>query len=165
MPQHSYLFSGTLAENLRMAAPEATDEELWQVLETAQADALRPGAAAGAGDTGEPGRHQLLRRPAAAAVHRPGAAPARRRCTCSTTASPPWTTAPTSGSAQALAPLLHSATVLVVAERVATIEDAGLILVLEDGRLVAQGTHQQLLESSPTYREIAASQLVLEETP
>jgi ATP-binding cassette subfamily B protein len=42
--------------------------------------------------------------------------------------------------------------------------DAGLILVLEDGRLVAQGTHQQLMGSSPSYREIAASQLVLEET-
>ena len=44
-----------------------------------------------------------------------------------------------------------------------TIVDAGLILVLEDGRLVAQGTHQQLMESSASYREIAASQLVLEE--
>ncbi len=65
---------------------------------------------------------------------------------------------------EAMAPLLRTATVLVVAERVATIVDAGLILVLEDGRLVAQGTHQQLMESSPSYREIAASQLVLEET-
>ena len=64
----------------------------------------------------------------------------------------------------AIEPLLHSATVLIVAERVATIVDAGLILVLEDGRLVAQGTHSELMESSPSYREIAASQFVLEET-
>ena len=47
----------------------------------------------------------------------------------------------------------------------ATIVDAGLILVLEGGRLVAQGTHKELMESSPSYQEIAASQLVLEETP
>jgi ATP-binding cassette subfamily B multidrug efflux pump len=65
----------------------------------------------------------------------------------------------------ALQPLLRSATVLIVAERVATIVDAGLILVLENGRLVAQGTHKDLMESSPSYQEIAASQLVLEETP
>jgi ATP-binding cassette, subfamily B, multidrug efflux pump len=64
----------------------------------------------------------------------------------------------------ALEPLLRAATVLVVAERVATIVDAQLILVLENGRLVAQGTHQELMESSPSYQEIAASQLVLEET-
>ena len=65
---------------------------------------------------------------------------------------------------EAIGPLLRTATVLIVAERVATIVDAGLILVLEDGRLVAQGTHQQLMDTSPSYREIAASQLVLEET-
>ena len=65
----------------------------------------------------------------------------------------------------AIEPLLRSATVLIVAERVSTIVDAGLILVLEDGRLVAQGTHSELMESSPSYQEIAESQLVLEETP
>jgi ATP-binding cassette subfamily B protein len=61
-------------------------------------------------------------------------------------------------------PLLRSATVLIVAERVATIVDAGLILVLEDGRLIGQGTHTELMASSPSYREIAASQLLLEDT-
>ena len=65
---------------------------------------------------------------------------------------------------EAMAPLLKTATVLIVAERVATIVDAGLILVLEDGRVVAQGTHLELMASSPSYQEIAASQLVLEET-
>ncbi|MDJ0351811.1 ABC transporter ATP-binding protein [Pseudarthrobacter sp. PH31-O2] len=164
VPQHSYLFSGTLAENLRMAAPAATDEELWQVLGNAQAGAFvrrlpqglqAPVTEGGTNFSG--GQRQrlciaraLLRRSAVYVFDDSFSAldygtDTRLR--------------------QAMAPLLHSATVLIVAERVATIEDAGLILVLEDGRLVAQGTHQQLMESSPSYQEIAASQLVLEETP
>ena len=65
---------------------------------------------------------------------------------------------------EALKPLLSAATVLIVAERVATVMDADLILVLEAGRLIAQGTHEDLLGSSPSYQQIAASQLVLEDT-
>jgi ATP-binding cassette subfamily B protein len=59
---------------------------------------------------------------------------------------------------------LHMAVVIVVAERIATVAGAGLILVLDDGRLVAQGTHLELLAASAIYREIAESQLALEDT-
>ena len=51
------------------------------------------------------------------------------------------------------------ATVVIVAQRVSTIIDADQILVLEDGRVIGQGTHRQLLESCPTYAEIVASQM------
>lgn len=163
VPQHSYLFSGTLAGNLRMAAPAATDRDLWQVLDAAQAAEFvrelplgleSPVSQGGTNFSG--GQRQRL------CIAR---ALLRRA---------PVYVFDDSFSAldygtdyrlrEAMAPLLHTATVLIVAERVATIVDAGLILVLEDGRVVAQGTHHQLMESSPSYREIAASQLVLEET-
>jgi ATP-binding cassette subfamily B multidrug efflux pump len=61
----------------------------------------------------------------------------------------------------ALAPLTRRSTVIIVAERIATILDAGLILVLDKGRLVAQGTHSELMRTSTVYQEIAASQLAL----
>ncbi|MEQ4518044.1 ABC transporter ATP-binding protein [Pseudarthrobacter sp. B907] len=163
VPQHSYLFSGTLADNLRMGRPEAGDEDLWRALETAQAaDFVRdltggldaPVRQGGTNFSG--GQRQRLC--IARALLRPA----------------PVYVFDDSFSAldygtderlrAALEPLLRSATVLVVAERVSTIVDAGLILVLEDGRLVAQGTHKELMATSPTYQEIAASQLVLEET-
>jgi ATP-binding cassette subfamily B protein len=60
-------------------------------------------------------------------------------------------------------PALEAATVIIIAERIPTIMHAGQILVLNDGRLVAQGTHAELLSSSPTYREIAELQLALDE--
>lgn len=163
VPQHSYLFSGTLAGNLRMAAPAATDQDLWQVLDAAQAGGFvrelplgleSPVSQGGTNFSG--GQRQRL------CIAR---ALLRRA---------PVYVFDDSFSAldygtdyrlrEAMAPLLRTASVLIVAERVATIVDAGLILVLEDGRVVAQGTHHELMESSPSYREIAASQLVLEET-
>ena len=163
VPQHSYLFSGTLAENLRMAAPAATDDDLWRALGSAQAEEfvrMLPeglGAPVSQGGTNFSGG-QRQRLCIARALLREA----------------PVYLFDDSFSAldygtdyrlrEAIGPLLRSATVLIVAERVATIVDAGLILVLEDGRLVAQGTHHQLMASSPSYQEIAASQLVLEET-
>lgn len=163
VPQHSYLFTGTLAANLRMGAPAATEEDLWRVLRSAQAEdfvrrlPLGLEAPVSQGGTNFSGG-QRQRLCIARALLREA----------------PVYLFDDSFSAldygtdrrlrESLAPLLRTATVLVVAERVATIVDAGLILVLEDGRVVAQGTHRQLMESSPSYREIAASQLVLEET-
>lgn len=164
VPQQSYLFSGTLAANLRFGSPTAGDEELWAALRTAQAEdfvrALPEGLDSPVSQGGtnfSGGQRQrlciaraLLRRAPVYLFDDSFSAldygtDARLR--------------------EAIEPLLRSATVLIVAERVATIMDAGLILVLEDGRLVAQGTHKELMESSPSYREIAASQLVLEESP
>ena len=163
VPQQSYLFSGTLAGNLRMANPAATDEDLWRVLASAQA--------------GEFVRKLPLGLEAPVNQGGTNFSGGQRQRLCIARAllrEAPVYLFDDSFSAldygtdyrlrEAMAPLLRTATVLVVAERVATIVDAGLILVLEEGRVVAQGTHQQLMESSPGYREIAASQLVLEET-
>ncbi len=163
VPQHSHLFSGTLAENLRMGAPEATDAELWQMLETAQA--------------GEFVRDlpQGLQSPVSQGGTNFSGGQRQRLCIArALLRKAPVYLFDDSYSAldygtdrrlrEAVAPLLRSATVLIVAERVSTIVDAALILVLDKGRLAAQGTHGELLESSPVYREIAASQLVLEDT-
>ena len=95
VPQRPYLFSGTVASNLRYGNPDATDEELWAALEVAQArDFVRhmPGGLDGAD---RPGRHERLRRPAAAAGHRPRPGPPSPRSTCSTTRSPRSTWPPT----------------------------------------------------------------------
>ncbi|OAE01688.1 ABC transporter ATP-binding protein [Arthrobacter sp. OY3WO11] len=161
VPQHSHLFSGTIADNLRMAAPDATDEELWDALETAQTmrfmRELPLGLATPVGQGGtnlSGGQRQRL---------------------CITRAllrKSPLYLFDDSFSAldydtdtrlrQALAARLAAATVIVVAERISAVENADLILVLDDGQLVAQGTHLELLESSSTYREIADSQLALD---
>ncbi|MDQ0821144.1 ABC-type multidrug transport system fused ATPase/permease subunit [Arthrobacter sp. V1I7] len=164
VPQHSYLFSGTLADNLRMGSPEATDEELWDVLATAQAAGFVRRLPQG------------LRSPVSQGGTNFSGGQRQRLCIArALLRRAPVYLFDDSFSAldygtdyrlrRALEPLLRAATVLVVAERVATIVDAGLILVLENGRLVAQGSHQDLMESSPSHQEIAASQLVLKETP
>ncbi|TLM73039.1 ABC transporter ATP-binding protein [Pseudarthrobacter sp. NamB4] len=161
VPQHSHLFSGTIADNLRIAAPDATDEELWAALETAQTmrfmRALPLGLATPVGQGGtnlSGGQRQRL---------------------CITRAllrKSPLYLFDDSFSAldydtdtrlrQALATVLAPATVIVVAERISAVENSDLILVLDGGQLVAQGTHAELLEVCPTYREIADSQLALD---
>ncbi|MCU1533158.1 MAG: transporter ATP-binding protein [Arthrobacter sp.] len=163
VPQQSYLFSGTVAENLRMGAPAATEEELWQVLRTAQAEDFVRGLPRG------------LSSPVSQGGTNFSGGERQRLCIArALLRAAPVYLFDDSFSAldygtdarlrQAMEPLLRSATVLIVAERVATIVDAGLILVLEDGRLIGQGTHKELMASSPSYQEIAASQLLLEET-
>jgi ATP-binding cassette subfamily B protein len=144
-----------------MAAPDATDEELWDALEAAQTmrfmRELPLGLATPVGQGGtnlSGGQRQRL---------------------CITRAllrKSPLYLFDDSFSAldydtdtrlrQALAARLAAATVIVVAERISAVENADLILVLDDGQLVAQGTHLELLESSSTYREIADSQLALD---
>lgn len=161
VPQHSHLFSGTIAENLRMAAPDASDADLWTALEKAQTmrfmRELPMGLATPVGQGGtnlSGGQRQRL---------------------CITRAllrKSPLYLFDDSFSAldydtdtrlrQALAVELAAATVIVVAERISAVESADLILVLDGGHLVAQGTHAELLESSSTYREIADSQLALD---
>ncbi|MDQ0618815.1 ABC transporter ATP-binding protein [Arthrobacter globiformis] len=164
VPQHSYLFSGTVASNLRMAAPEATEDELWQALRLAQAgdfvrqlpDGLHAAVAqGGAGLSG--GQRQRL------CIARAMLRTADLYLFDDSFSALDYATE--AAVRQALAPVLKAATVLMVAERIPTIMDADRILVLEDGRLVAQGTHAELLGSSPTYREIAESQLAMDEQP
>ena len=162
VPQKPFLFSGTVASNLRHGKPDATDDELWDALRIAQADdfvaAMADGlnsriAQGGANVSG--GQRQRLAM-ARAIVRRPSiylfddsfsaldlATDARLRA--------------------ALAPVTADATVLVVAQRVSTIRRADQIVVLEHGRIVGLGTHHELLAGCATYAEIVASQLSAEE--
>jgi len=164
VPQRSHLFTGSIADNLRIAAPAATDPELWEALGTAQAAGfvrhlpLGLEAPVGQGGTNFSGGQRqrlciaraLLRRAPLYLFDDSFSAldydtEARLR--------------------EALDVAIGRAAVIIVAERIATVTGAGLILVLDDGRLVAQGTHRELLEMSPTYRQIAESQLELEDMP
>jgi ATP-binding cassette subfamily B protein len=162
VPQKAFLFSGTVASNLRYGYPEASDEQLWAALEVAQArefieampDRLEaPIAQGGANLSG--GQRQRLAI-ARALVKRPSiylfddsfsaldvGTDARLRA-----ALRPWTA---------------DAAVLIVAQRVATIIDADQIVVLEDGAVVGIGRHDELIKTCPTYAEIVSSQLAATE--
>jgi ATP-binding cassette subfamily B multidrug efflux pump len=162
VPQKPYLFSGTVASNLRFADPEASDDELWAALEIAQAtDFVRamPGGLQAkitqGGSNVSGGQRQRLAI-ARALVRKPEiylfddsfsaldlATDARLRA--------------------ALGPHTADATVIIVAQRVSTIIHADQILVLEGGQSVGLGTHTDLLETCPTYREIVESQMTAEE--
>jgi ATP-binding cassette subfamily B protein len=163
VPQKAYLFSGTIATNLRYGNPDATDEELWAALEVAQAsDFVRAmpeglGAPVAQGGTNVSGGQRQRLAIARALIRKPEiylfddsfsaldlATDARLR--------------------QALRPITRGATVVIVAQRVSTITDADQILVLEDGHIVGRGRHEELLESCETYREIVESQLSAEES-
>ena len=162
VPQKPYLFSGTVASNLRYGRPDATEAEMWHALEVAQAaDFVRamPGGLDSpivqGGSNVSGGQRQRLAI-ARALVRRPQiylfddsfsaldvATDARLRA--------------------ALRPETKDAAVLLVGQRVATISQADQILVLEDGRMVGFGTHDDLLASCPTYLEIVESQLQVED--
>jgi ATP-binding cassette, subfamily B, multidrug efflux pump len=162
VPQKPYLFSGTVASNLRYGNQAATDEELWQALEIAQArdfvarmpDGLSSKIAQG-GTNVSGGQRQRLAI-ARALVHKPQiyvfddsfsaldyATDARLRA--------------------ALAADVTGATVIIVAQRVSTIRQADQIVVLDAGRVVATGSHAGLMDTSETYREIVLSQLTEQE--
>ncbi|MEW1948078.1 MULTISPECIES: ABC transporter ATP-binding protein [Micrococcaceae] len=163
VPQHSHLFTGTIADNLRMAAPGATDGELWAALETAQTmrfmGDLPLGLATPVGQGGASlsgGQRQRL------CIARALLRKAPLYLFDDSFSALDYDT--DTRLRQALGQALAAATVVIVAERISAVEDADLILVLDDGRLVAQGTHRELLETSATYREIAESQLALDGT-
>ncbi|MEZ5323117.1 MAG: ABC transporter ATP-binding protein [Microthrixaceae bacterium] len=158
VPQKPYLFSGTVATNLRLSNPDATDEQLWDALTVAQAadfvrampDGLDSPIVQGGSNVSGGQRQRLC---IARAIVRDAAVflfddsfsaldlttDARLRA--------------------ALVPRVADAAVLIVAQRVSTIMDADQILVLEDGRTVGLGTHDELQRSCPTYAEIVDSQL------
>lgn len=157
VPQRPYLFTGTVASNLRDGKADATEEEMWAALEIAQArdfveampEALDSPIAQG-GTNVSGGQRQRLQI-ARAVIRRPEiyvfddsfsaldlATDARLR--------------------RALRPVTRESTVVIVAQRVSTIADADQIMVLEDGRVMGIGTHDELLATCPTYVEIVESQ-------
>jgi ATP-binding cassette subfamily B protein len=162
VPQKPYLFSGTVASNLRYGKPDATDEELWHALEVAQARDFvtkleggldAPIAQGGSNVSG--GQRQRLAI-ARALVRRPEI----YLFDDSFSALDYATDAALRG---ALAAETAEATVVIVAQRVSTIRDADRILVLDEGRVVGTGTHAELMAENETYREIVLSQLTEQE--
>ena len=162
VPQKPFLFTGTVASNLRYGKPDATDEELWAALRVAQAEdfvAAMPGrleAPIAQGGTNVSGGQRQRLSIARALVKQPEiyvfddsfsaldvATDARLRA--------------------ALKRETRDAAVIIVGQRVATIADADTIVVLEDGRIVGRGAHDELLDRCDTYREIVDSQLSAEE--
>lgn len=162
VPQRPYLFSGTVASNLRLGDAGATDEELWAALRTAQAEDFvrrmpeRLGAPIAQGGANVSGGQRQRLCIARALVARP----AVYLFDDSFSALDVGTDARLRA---ALVPVTRDATVLVVAQRVSTIRDADQILVLDAGRITARGTHDELLARSGTYREIVESQTGAEE--
>ncbi|MEQ0558222.1 ABC transporter ATP-binding protein [Amycolatopsis sp. NEAU-NG30] len=157
VPQRPYLFSGTIATNLRLGRPDASDEELWWALETAQAaefvTALPLGLdtpVAQGGTTFSGGQRQRLAIARALAVR-----PSVYLFDDSFSALDQVTDARLRA---ALATETAGATVVVVAQRVATIRHADRIVVLDEGRVAGQGTHRHLMAECPVYREIVLSQ-------
>ncbi|GEC98422.1 multidrug ABC transporter ATP-binding protein [Kocuria varians] len=163
VPQKAFLFSGTVAENLRFGREDATDEELWEALRVAQAEdfvrAMPHGleSSVAQGSTNVSGGQRQRLSIARAIVARP-------RVYVFDDSFSALDVATDAALRAALRPVTRDATVVTVAQRVSTIADADLILVLEHGRITARGSHDELLETSPTYREIVSSQLTAEQS-
>jgi len=158
VPQKPFLFAGTVASNLRLGREEATDEELWEALEIAQArdfvtemDGGLEAPIAQGGTNVSGGQRQRLAI-ARALVRRPAVLVFDDSFSALDVATD-------SRLRAALRPATTGITKIIVAQRVSTITDADLILVLDEGRLAAKGTHDELLDTSRTYREIVTSQL------
>ena len=152
VPQKPYLFSGTVASNLRLGAPEATDEELWNALRVAQADFVEDlDMHISQGGTNVSGGQRQRLSIARMLVARPLV----YLFDDSFSALDVLTDAAVrSGMREYTA----EATTIIVAQRVSSIVDADQILVMDAGRVVARGTHEELLDTSETYREIVESQ-------
>jgi ATP-binding cassette subfamily B protein len=162
VPQKPFLFSGTVESNLRYGKPDATDDELWAALETAQARDFvsempegLDGPISQGGTNVSGGQRQRLAI-ARALVKRP-------EIYIFDDSFSALDTATDARLRQALAKDVGGATILIVAQRVSSIIGADLIIVLDDGEIVDRGTHEQLLETSETYAEIVSSQLAAED--
>jgi len=154
VPQKPYLFSGTIASNLRYGRPDATEEELWQALDIAQArsfveDLDTPISQGGTNVSG--GQRQRLAI-ARALVHKPDIYLFDDSFSALDYATDAALRA-------ALTSQTRDATVVIVAQRVSTIRNADRIIVLDNGCIAGQGTHGELMATNETYREIVLSQL------
>jgi ATP-binding cassette subfamily B protein len=162
VPQRPYLFSGTVRSNLLYGKPDATEDELWQALAIAQAeDFVREmegglDAPISQGGTNVSGGQRQRIAIARALVKRP-------ELYIFDDSFSSLDTATDARLRRALKQHTAGATLVIIAQRVSSIADADQILVLDDGRIVAHGTHAELLETSETYQEIVNSQLAAEE--
>jgi ATP-binding cassette, subfamily B, multidrug efflux pump len=162
IPQKPFLFTGTVADNLRYGKPDATEDEMWEALRVAQAEdfvRVMPGGLQSTitqgGSNVSGGQRQRLSI-ARALIKKPDV----YLFDDSFSALDLTTDA---NLRAALKPWTERSTVIIVAQRVSTIVDADQILVMEGGRPVGAGTHHELLESCPTYLEIVESQHTVEE--
>src|SRR6476661_2674798 len=162
VPQRPYLFSGTVRSNLLYGKPDATEDELWRALSIAQAEDFGREMEGGLdapisqGGTNVSGGQRQRIAIARALVKRP-------ELYIFDDSFSSLDTATDARLRQALRQHTAGATLVIIAQRVSSIADADQILVLDDGRIVAHGTHEELLETSPTYNEIVNSQLAAEE--
>lgn len=158
VPQKAYLFSGTVASNLRYGNPDATEDEMWEALAIAQAKDFveqMPGgleAPIAQGGTNVSGGQRQRLAIARAVLRRP-------EIFLFDDAFSALDVATDARLRAALRPITRDATVVIVAQRVATITGADEIVVMEDGAVVGRGTHDDLMATSATYREIVASQM------
>ncbi len=161
VPQHPYLFSGTVVSNLRLGNPDASESELWQALEVAQAkdfvERMDGGleAAISQGGTNVSGGQRQRLAIARALVRRP-------EIYIFDDAFSALDVATDAALRARLAEQTADAAVIVVAQRVSTIRDADQIVVLDDGAIVGIGTHDELIVACQTYAEIVDSQFKAE---
>jgi len=162
VPQKALLFSGTIADNPRFGRPDATDEALWEALRIAQADEFvramtegleSPVSQGGSNFSG--GQRQRLAI-ARAIVKRP-------RIYLFDDSFSALDYATDAALRGALRDVTADAAVVIVAQRISTIRRADRIVVLDEGRVVGTGTHENLMEDSDVYRQIVLSQLSPEE--
>lgn len=161
VPQRPYLFSGTVASNLRYGNETASDEQLWRALEIAQAAGFV-----------QQMDGQLDARIAQGGTNVSGGQRQRLSIARALVAEPDVLVFDDSFSAldlttdsrlrAALREAVGGTTQIVVAQRVSSIVDADRIVVLDEGRVVGTGTHEELLAESATYREIVESQMAVE---